>query len=98
MAVLKVFGKGNENYLSFPIEGYTLALDFKISPDILKFLEKLDEEILALGGRIYLTKDVRLHRKHFSSFYPKLSNFLDIRRQFHAENFKSLQSERLGIS
>lgn len=56
LAVLKAFGKENRNLLSFPMEGYTLALDFKIEPDLFPLLDRLDAMVLDHGGRLYLTK------------------------------------------
>src|SRR5699024_9540163 len=58
LAVLKLFGKANEEaYKSFPIEGYTLALDFKMNAKLKNLVEKLDKIVESYGGRIYLTKD-----------------------------------------
>lgn len=58
LAVLKLFGKHNPlAYNSFPFEGYTLALDFKVNKKLEKLVEKLDEIVEEFGGRIYLTKD-----------------------------------------
>ena len=42
LAVLKLYGKENKNYLSFPFEGYSLALDFKIDDEIFTLLNRLD--------------------------------------------------------
>ena len=68
LAVLKLYGKKNKNYLSFPIEGYSLAMDFKISKNLFKFLNELDEIVLQYNGRVYLTKDARLSSKNFRLF------------------------------
>lgn len=58
LAVLKLFGKNNpEAYNSFPIEGYTLALDFKVNKKLKNLVVKLDQIVENYGGRIYLTKD-----------------------------------------
>ena len=62
LGVLKKFGKANKNLLSFPDEGYTLALDFKISKHTLQLIRKLDDIVLEMGGRIYLTKDATMLR------------------------------------
>ena len=98
LAVLKLFGPANENWLSFPMRGYTLALDFKIEPSLFPLLDELDQIVLAYGGRFYLAKDVRLKKDVFEKGYPEIERF----RQFRYEHglnkvFQSLQSERLGL-
>lgn len=98
LAVLKLYGKANDNYLSFPIEGYSLALDFKIEKGLFDLLDRLDEIVVKYEGRIYLTKDVRVSKETFEKGYPQIETF----RQFRKENkmdekFNSLQSKRVGI-
>jgi len=98
LAVLKLYGKANENYLSFPMEGYSLALDFKIEKGLFNLLDKLDEIVVKYKGRIYLTKDVRVSKEIFEKGYPQIETF----RQYRKENkmdskFQSLQSKRVGI-
>ncbi|VAW46421.1 Putative oxidoreductase [hydrothermal vent metagenome] len=98
LAVLKVFGKQNANYLSFPIEGYTLAIDFKIDPTLFAFLDKLDQIVLDYGGRLYLTKDARMSEQTFKKSYPQWEQFQQIRHQYNAQDtFNSVQSKRLGL-
>ena len=98
LTVLKAFGKGNENYLSFPMEGYTLALDFKLGDGLFELLDELDKIVLGYGGRIYLTKDVRMSENTFKQSYPRLGEFLKVRKKYGADTvFHSMQSERLGI-
>ncbi len=98
LAVLKAFGKGNDNLLSFPMEGYTLALDFAMHPRLLPLLDRLDAMVLDHGGRIYLTKDARMSPETFRRGYPRLDEFLEVRAAHGADRrFHSLQSRRLEI-
>jgi FAD/FMN-containing dehydrogenase len=98
LAVLKLYGKENANYLSFPIEGYSLALDFKIEKGLFELLEELDRIVLKYKGRIYLTKDVRVSRETFEQGYPDIEKFRAYRKEneMHSK-FESLQSKRVGI-
>ena len=98
LAVLKLYGKENENWLSFPLEGYSLALDFKIEEGLFELLDRLDEIVLEYNGRIYLTKDVRVSKETFEKGYKNIDKF----RKFRKENgmdkkFESLQSKRVEI-
>jgi FAD/FMN-containing dehydrogenase len=98
LAVLKLYGAANENYLSFPMEGYSLALDFKIEKGLFRLLDQLDQVVLRYGGRIYLTKDVRVSRETFECGYPRLDVFRAFRKKMGMdEKFNSLQSKRLGL-
>jgi len=98
LAVLKLYGKANENYISFPMEGYSLALDFKIEKGLFELLDKLDEIVVQYGGRIYLTKDVRVNQKTFEQGYPKIDTFRAYRKLSGADQkFHSLQSKRVGL-
>jgi len=98
LAVLKLYGQENDNYLSFPLEGYSLALDFKIEKGLFEFLDKLDEIVLKYGGRIYLAKDVRVSRKAVEQGYPKIGRFRAVRKEYKMDDkFSSLQSRRLGL-
>lgn len=98
LAVLKKFGPSNGNLLSFPIEGFTLALDFKFSNDLPKLLYELDLLIIDLGGKINLCKDAIMKKSTFRRIYPEWSNFEEIREKYNAiGKFSSLQSRRLGL-
>ncbi len=98
LGVLKRFGPQNENLLSFPCPGYTLALDFKMHSRLLPFLDELDAIVLDHGGRHYLAKDARLKREVFERGYPKAAEFRKIRQQYGlADKINSLQSRRLAI-
>ena len=98
LAVLKLYGKANENWLSFPIEGYSLALDFKIEPGLFELLDALDDIVNQYGGRIYLTKDVRVSKARFEQGYEHIERFRAYRHeQKMNKTFQSLQSKRVGI-
>ena len=85
LAVLKLFGKNNpEAYNSFPMEGYTLALDFKVNKKLKNLVEKLDAIVEEFGGRIYLTKD--------SMSKSSLTNYL---QNVQNSKFVSLQHKRI---
>ena len=98
LAVLKLYGKENKNYLSFPIEGYSLALDFKIEKGLFELLDRLDKIVLKHKGRIYLSKDVRVSKEVFEKGYPQINKFREIRKKYKLnEALNSLQSKRVGI-
>lgn len=98
LAVLKAFGAANDNLLSFPAEGYTLALDFKFETGLLELLSELDAMVLAYGGRLYLSKDARMSEATFKHSYPNWMRFQEIRARYGAlHKFSSLQSRRLGL-
>lgn len=98
LAVLKVFGAANANLLSFPVGGYTLALDFKAEPAVFELLDTLDRIVLHHGGRLYLAKDARMSEATFKASYPRWAEFEATRARWHAHgHFASLQSHRLGL-
>jgi FAD/FMN-containing dehydrogenase len=81
LAVLKTFGQQlSLGMLSFPQPGVTLALDFpnKAQPT-LRLLDRLDEVVRELGGRIYAAKDARMPRDLFESGYPQWQAFTAFR-------------------
>jgi FAD/FMN-containing dehydrogenase len=89
LAVLKLFGKPNPNaVMSFPIEGYTLALDFKVNPAVFRLLDELDEMVLKHEGRIYLAKDARMSAETFHASYSRI---------VPSGRFRSAQSIRLAF-
>lgn len=98
LAVLKLLGPENSNYLSFPLEGFTLALDFKIEASLFPFLDELDRIVLDYGGRLYLTKDVRMSKEVFRIGYPRWERFAEIREKYNLKGkFESLLSKRLEV-
>lgn len=95
LAVLKKLGQG-DGILSFPLPGYTLALDFPVKGDILNFLDEIDRLVVAAGGRLYLAKDARQSRATFEAGYPALQRFNAIRKSLDpAGNIRSKLSQRL---
>lgn len=99
LAVLKGFGPQNNNYFSFPLEGYTLALDFKAEPSTFDLIKTLDPLVVAYGGRMYLAKDALMSEETFKKGYPRWMAFEELREKYHAiGKFASSQSRRLGLA
>jgi len=94
---LKLFGK-QDSLISFPQEGYTLAVEFPITPSLFAFLDDLDKLVLEYGGKLYLTKDVRMNSEMFKKSYRNSEKFIRLKHQIDKSNkFQSLQSKRIKI-
>ncbi|WP_313386142.1 FAD-binding oxidoreductase [Chishuiella sp.] len=86
LVVLKLFGDNNpQAYNSFPMKGYTLALDFKVNSGLEKLVKDLDKIVMEFGGHIYRTKDAMSN--------PELTNYL---KNVDSDKFESMQSERIN--
>jgi decaprenylphospho-beta-D-ribofuranose 2-oxidase len=98
LAVLKVFGK-QDSIISFPKEGYTLALDFPVRNGLLEFLDDLDKVVLEYGGRIYMSKDARMKPEILQGGYPELRKFKEIIKKYNPDGkIHSIQSDRLFLT
>ena len=98
LAVLKVFGE-QKSMISFPKEGYTLALDFPVRKGLFEFLDELDQVVLKYGGRLYMSKDARMKPEVLVAGYPELEKFKDIIKKYNPQGkIRSVQSDRLFLT
>ncbi len=99
LAVLKRLGPQGKGMLSFPMAGYTLALDLPIRDQgLFVLLNRLDEIVLQHGGRVYLAKDARLSADSFRAMYARYDEWLRIKNAVDPQNrFSSSLARRLGI-
>lgn len=79
LSVLKRMGESSGGLLSFPMPGYTLAIDFPMRDGLLEVLEKLDRIVIEAGGRLYLAKDARMSADTFHATYPQLARWQEVK-------------------
>jgi decaprenylphospho-beta-D-ribofuranose 2-oxidase len=99
VTVLKRFGPGDAGLLSFPMPGWTLALDFPArTPGLAGLLNRLDELVVAAGGRVYLAKDSRVPAGLLGEMYPRLPEFRKLRAELDPDGLLASDlSRRLGL-
>lgn len=99
LASLQRFGEGDPGWLSFPVPGWTLAVDLPAAlPGLARFLDGLDEEVAAAGGRVNLTNDSRLRPDVLAAMYPRLGEFRALRAAWDPNGaFRSDLSRRLSL-
>ncbi|MGB0094458.1 MAG: D-arabinono-1,4-lactone oxidase, partial [Solirubrobacteraceae bacterium] len=99
LAVLKDFGPADDAPLSFPIEGWTLALDLpRAAPALEPSLQRCDRLVAEAGGRVYLSKDSRLAPDSVAAMYPRLEEWRAARERVDPERvWRSDLALRTGL-
>ena len=96
--VFKLFGEGNKAPLSYPMKGWNVCVDFPIRPGLNEFLDRLDDQVMEFGGRLYLAKESRTSAEKFHKMYPELPAWLKTRREIDPYGvFASDMSRRLEL-
>ena len=96
LCVIKDCGPQGHGMLSFPLEGTSIAVDMAVSAATPRIVDRLNEFVIAAGGRIYLTKDRFTRPEHFAAMEPRLDAFLAVREKFDPQRrLRSAQSVRL---
>ena len=97
LAVIKDCGPASDAYLSFPMEGTTLALDLAYRGAATEALiHELNAMVIAHRGRIYLAKDAVTRAEDFARMMPRLDEWRAVRDRWDpGHRFRSAQSVRL---
>jgi decaprenylphospho-beta-D-ribofuranose 2-oxidase len=100
LAVIKRFGEPSGGLMSFPMPGWTLAVDMPAaSPGLRESLCAADELLAGAGGRVYLAKDARLGADLLAAMYPELQRFKAIRSTVDPQGtLRSDMARRLGLT
>ncbi|WP_427896156.1 FAD-binding protein [Kribbella sp. GL6] len=98
LATLKNLGFGTAGGLSFPIPGWTLAVDLparQLRPGTMHPIDKL---VAGAGGRVYLAKDSVTDPELIPLMYPRLPTWRRTRQRLDpAGRWTSGLAERLGL-
>ncbi|MBK8407746.1 MAG: FAD-binding oxidoreductase [Sandaracinaceae bacterium] len=97
LAVIKDFGRDGAGMISFPRPGITLALDIPLRDDTQALVDALNQQVIADGGRVYLTKDSLTRADDFRRMDgARVDAFNAVRDRWDPERrFKSALSVRL---
>jgi decaprenylphospho-beta-D-ribofuranose 2-oxidase len=96
LCVIKDCGPEGRGVLSFPLEGTSIAVDMAVSSDLQRIVDRLNEFVIAAGGRVYLTKDRFTRAEHYRAMEPRLPAFLALREKWDpGRRLRSAQSRRL---
>jgi len=98
LAVLKRMGPGRAGLMSFPMEGYTLAVDFPNRGRVATLIAELEEMTEKAGGRVYLAKDATLDASRLGKMYPDVAKFAAIAAERDPDGaYETDQTRRLKI-
>ena len=97
LAVIKDCGPAGDAYLSFPLEGVTLALDLPYRGRATEALvHEMNAVVIEAGGRVYLAKDAVTRAEDFEKMMPRLKEWQAVRDRWDPRRrFRSALSARL---
>jgi FAD/FMN-containing dehydrogenase len=96
LSVLKDFGDEGEGTISFPRRGITVTVDLPVRAATPGVVARLNEVVIAEGGRIYLAKDAFTTADEFARMEPRLPDFFAVKRKWDPEwRLESALSRRL---
>ncbi|RYH10703.1 FAD-binding oxidoreductase [Tropicimonas sp. IMCC6043] len=78
LAVIKRMGAGRGGMMSFPTEGYTLAIDFPARAEAPEMIRRLIAMCFEAGGRVYLAKDAFAEASQMDAMYPERAEWAGI--------------------
>lgn len=78
LAVLKRMGTGRAGHMSFPMEGYTLAVDFPAREGARDLIAMLEDMTVDAGGRLYLAKDALATGPAIKAMYPEHADWVKL--------------------
>lgn len=98
LAVIKKMGPGRAGYMSFPMEGITLAVDLPHRGRTMSVLADLNRKTVEHGGRIYFAKDSSAPRASLGAMYPELEDYRAVVAKADPDaKFASQLSRRLDL-
>lgn len=98
LAVIKTMGSHGKGFLSFPMKGLTLAMDFPVRAGLRRLLDSLHAIVIEFGGRVYLAKDACLRPDQFRRMYPRVAEFQAVLESIDPERrIRSDMIERLKL-
>ncbi len=98
LAVLKRMGPGRGGYMSFPMEGYTLAVDFPNRAQAALLIGRLEEMTQNAGGRLYLAKDSLATGARVKAMYPEHAEWVaEVAKADPSESFTTDIIRRLDL-
>lgn len=99
LTVLKRLGPTGPGWLSFPLPGWTLAVDLPAGdPALGPVLDAMDADVAAAGGRVYLAKDATMRPEHLTPMYPGLGHWRTAAARLDPDHLVSSDLDRrLGL-
>ena len=98
LCVVKDCGPEGKGVLSFPMRGFSVALDLPVRDATPELVRDLNALVIELGGRVYLAKDQFTTSAEYRAMDPRVERFRLLRERYDPKRrLRSAQSERLGL-
>ena len=96
--LIKEYGEGNKNLLSFGEKGLSITLDIALGDNFSDVYKEFEKKFSSEYIKIYLAKDSFMSKNFFKNTYSKLNNFNKFQKKINPNStFKSKLSRRLGL-
>ena len=83
-------------FCRFRVLEFPLRSTSRSTSRIQSLVDRLNEAVIAEGGRVYLTKDTFTRAEHFRAMEPRLPEWLEVRKHWDPElRIRSAQSVRV---